>query len=424
MDEVERTIVFNYVQTKEKDMQRPSLRIAVGVAIAALAPFLTPAAQSAESDLSVTNTAPGSISLGVPFTVAVGYANDGPDTALSAYVNSNFIPPMGLDVFLDNYFNGDGSMYTALQDSAAGTDTNGNVPLLFWDDFYCENALFQLQGDDTPEATPIQPLAAGTDGTFTYEVTLPMEAPRTGTVEIIEPAGLVHAWTLTAPGNLWIELGLATPLNRYASTTCSKLVGTEEEDVCEYITDNCWGARISQLDTPVEAQFELVNDGSVDPTFGCDAFVDFTPGKIALLRRGGCEFGVKGFNAEQAGAIAVLMVNDGNCSDFPANNDCVLNMGSGALGALVTIPMAQVSVNDGEPVIAAIESGSTITGIFGSASTFATDSSIFLADFADVDPDQTNDIAATTSVVTNGTYLIFFDGFESGDTGAWSQSSP
>jgi hypothetical protein len=405
-------------------MEKLNLRLALGVVLAALALFLTPVGQTAESDLSVNNTAPGSISPGVPFTVAVGYANAGPDTAISGYVNSEFIPPMGLDVFLDNYFNGDGSMYTALLDSAAGTDTNGNVPMLFWDDFFCEKILFQLQGDDTPEATPIQPLAAEAGGTFTYEVTLPMEAPRTGTVEIIEPASLVHAWALTAPGNLWIELGLATPLNRYASTTCAKLVGTGEEDVCQYITDNCWGAKISQLDTPVEAQFELVDDGSADPTLGCDAFVDFTPGKIALLRRGGCEFGVKGFNAEQAGAVAVFMVNDGGCSDFPAGNDCVLNMGSGALGGLVTIPMAQVSVNDGEPVIAAIESGSTITGIFGSASTFATDSSIFLADFADVDPDQTNDITATTSVVSNTQFQIFIDGFESGGTGAWSQSTP
>ncbi len=405
-------------------MKKLSIRLAFGAVLAVLAPFLTPVGEAAESDLSVSNTAPGSISPGVPFTVAVGYANAGPDTALSAYVNSNFIPPMGLDVFLDNFFNGDGSMYTAINDSAAGTDTNGNVPLLFWDDVNCETAMFQLHGDNPAVVTPIQPLAAGAGGAFSYELTLPMEAPRTGTVEIIEPPGLVHAWTLTPPGNLWVELGLATPHNRYASTTCSKLVGTAEEDVCEYIADNCWGARISQLDTPVEAEFELVNDGTADPTLGCEAFVDFTPGKIALLRRGGCEFGDKGFNAEVAGAVAVFMVNNGGCSDFPNSNDCVLNMGAGALGALVTIPMAQVSVNDGEPVITAVESGSTVTGIFGSTSTFATDSLIFLADLADVDPDQTNDIAATTSVLTTSWFQIFTDGFESGGTGAWSQTSP
>ncbi len=118
------------------------------------------------------------------------------------------------------------------------------------------------------------------------------------------------------------------------------------------------------------------------------------------------------------------MVNDGRCLDFPANNDCVLNMGPGALGDLVTIPMALVSVNDGEPVIAAIASGSTVTGVFGGTSTFATDSAIFLADSLDDDPDQTNDITATTSMVTDTLVQIFADGFESGDAGAWSQTTP
>jgi len=356
---------------------------------------IAPGLQAAESDLTVSNSVPDPVTLGTPFTVTTTYGNNGPDTAVSAYINSEFIPPMGLDVFLDNYFNGDGSMYTALQDSAAGTDTNGNFPLLFWDDFYCENTFFQVQGDDTPDATPIQPLASGASGSFSYEVTLPMEAPKTGTVEITSPANLVHAWTLTDPANVWVEYGLATPYNKYASTTCSKLVGTEEEDICQYITDNCWGARISQLDAPVAAEFQLVDDGSADPTLGCDAFVDFTPGNIALLRRGVCEFGVKGFNAEQAGAVAVLMVNDGRCSDFPEGDDCVLNMGPGALGGLVTIPMALVSVNDGEPIISAVEGGATVTGAFGTSSTWTAFATGFLAEAADTDPDPAS---ATTSV--------------------------
>ena len=150
------------------------------------AAFMAPIADAAESDLWSNQTGPGFIPIGAPFTMTIGYGNSGPDTAVSAYVNTDFIPPMGLDVFLDNYFNGDGSMYTAMQDSAAGTDTNGNSPLLFWDDFYCENTFFQLQGDATPEATPIRPLEPGGSGAFTYEVTLPMEAPKTGTLEITE----------------------------------------------------------------------------------------------------------------------------------------------------------------------------------------------------------------------------------------------
>jgi len=361
--------------------------------------FFAPMADAAESDLWSNITGPGFIPIGAPFTMTIGYGNNGPDTAVSAYLNADFIPPMGLDVFLDNYFNGDGSMFTTLQDSAAGTDTNGNAPLLFWDNFYCENTFFQLQGDDNPDATPIQPLATGESGSFTYEVTVPMEAPRTGTVEITEPAGLVHAWTLTDPASLWVGLGLATPYNKYASTTCSKLVGTGEEDICQYISDNCWGARISQLDVPIEAQFELVNDGTADPTLGCNAFVNFTPGNIALLRRGICEFGVKGFNAEQAGAVAVFMVNDGRCSDFPNGDDCVTNLGPGDLGGLVSIPMALVSVNDGEPIISAVEGGATVAGSFGTSSTWSASTTSYLADAADTDPDPASATISWTRAV-------------------------
>jgi hypothetical protein len=405
-------------------MEKLSLRVTVGVTLAVLALFLTPVGQSAESDLSVTNTAPGSISIGVPFTVAVGYANGGPDTAVSAYVNSDFIPPMGLKVFMDNFNNGNGSMYDEIQTSALGTDTNGNVPLLFWDDFYCEHVFFQLQGDDQPDATPIQPLGPGASGSFTYELTLPLVGARTGTIEITSPPERVDAWTLTDPANLWVEFGAATAYDRYSTTTCDFLVGTPPEDVCDFIDDNCWGTKVSHLEASIETEFELVDDGSGNPTLGCEAFVDFTPGQIAVLRRGSCEFGVKSFNAEQAGARAVFMVNDGRCSDFPDSDQCVMNLGAGALGSLVTIPVIMVSVADGEPVIAALDGGQTITGIFGSTSTFATDSMIFLADAGDVDPDQTNDITATTSVVTAGLTLIFVDGFESGDTGAWSQTGP
>jgi hypothetical protein len=357
---------------------------------------IAPGLQAAESDLSVSSTVPDPVTLGGPVTVTVNYANGGPDTAVSAYVNADFIAPMGLDVFIDNYFNGDGSIYTAIQDSATGTDTLGNVPLLFWDDFYCENAFFQLQGDDTPDATPIQPLASGASGSFTYELALPMDALSTGTVEVTEPAGLAEAWTLTDPSNLWVELGLATPYKKYASSTCSKLVGTEEEDICQYISDNCWGARISQLDAPVEAQFELVDDGSADPTLGCGALVGFTPGNIALMRRGVCEFGAKGFNAEQAGAVAVFMVNDMRCSDFPNSDQCVLNMGPGDLGGLVTIPMVLVSNADGDPIISAVQGGQTVMGAFGTSTTWTAHATAFLAEATDTDPDDTNSTDSVT----------------------------
>jgi len=354
--------------------------------------------QAAESDLSIGHSLPNPVWAGRDFTVTTGYANAGPDTAVSAYINTYFIAPGGLDVFIDDLVNGDGAMYDAIQASAIGTDTLGNAPLLFWDDFYCEFLFFQLQGENgLPDPIPIAPLLANESGSFSYETTVPMEAPNTGTIEINEPVSMAQTWTLTNPATIMVVQG--SPLKTYATTTCEKLVGTSEEDICEYIADNCWGARISQLDEPIVAEFELVNDGTADPTLGCEALVGFTPGNIAVLRRGACEFGIKGFNAEQAGASAVFMVNSTLCSNGTTSDICHLNMGPGAVGYLVSIPMSMVAFADGEPVISALETETTVRGAYGTATTFAANGYVFLSDAADNDPIPDNDYDHWTGAV-------------------------
>src|SRR2546423_1302783 len=47
---------------------------------------------------------------------------------------------------------------------------------------------------------------------------------------------------------------------------------------------------------------------------GCTAadFSGFTAGRIALIQRGGCNFGVKALNAQAAGASGVIIFNEGN----------------------------------------------------------------------------------------------------------------
>jgi Zn-dependent M28 family amino/carboxypeptidase len=49
-------------------------------------------------------------------------------------------------------------------------------------------------------------------------------------------------------------------------------------------------------------------------TSGCTAadFSGFTPGRIALIQRGGCNYGVKATNAQAAGASGVVIFNEGN----------------------------------------------------------------------------------------------------------------
>ncbi len=63
-------------------------------------------------------------------------------------------------------------------------------------------------------------------------------------------------------------------------------------------------------------------------------------GRIALIDRGGCEFGLKAANAQQHGAVAVIIAN---------TQDAVFGgMGPGEHGAGVTVPVVSVSRSTGQ----------------------------------------------------------------------------
>ncbi|MFQ5463320.1 MAG: M4 family metallopeptidase [Phycisphaerae bacterium] len=80
------------------------------------------------------------------------------------------------------------------------------------------------------------------------------------------------------------------------------------------------------------AAVELVDDGddgagSGSVTDGCQPLVGFTSGSIALVDRGTCAFTQKVLNAQAAGAVAVIVVNN--------QGDGVFNMGGFAPGILI-----------------------------------------------------------------------------------------
>jgi Zn-dependent M28 family amino/carboxypeptidase len=65
---------------------------------------------------------------------------------------------------------------------------------------------------------------------------------------------------------------------------------------------------------PIHAVDVMIPPGAEDSSdSGCEAddFVDFPPGSIALIQRGSCTFQVKSENAVEAGAVAVLIFNEG-----------------------------------------------------------------------------------------------------------------
>ena len=108
--------------------------------------------------------------------------------------------------------------------------------------------------------------------------------------------------------------------------------------------------------TPITADLVLVTDDNSgtfnDPHDGCDVILNPTDlqGKIAVIRRGNCDFVAKVEAAEIAGAIAVIIVN--NVADDP------IPMGGTDPG--ITIPSLMVYQSDGEAIIASLLNSDTI----------------------------------------------------------------
>ncbi|GII64518.1 aminopeptidase [Sphaerisporangium krabiense] len=78
-------------------------------------------------------------------------------------------------------------------------------------------------------------------------------------------------------------------------------------------------------------------------TSGCEAadFAGFTPGNIALLQRGSCDFRVKALNAQAAGARGAIIFNEGQPGRTETNRGTLLGVG-------VTIPVVAASFAAGE----------------------------------------------------------------------------
>ncbi len=206
------------------------------------------------------------------------------------------------------------------------------------------------------------------------------------------------------------------------------------------------GAIFGEVQTdPVSfsGDIELVNTGSGTPTDGCDPLVGFTPGNIAFIDRGTCEFGVKGLNAQNAGASAAIVANS-------QDGTVLVNMGGGVVGDQVTIPLIAIGQNDGNLIRPQLPGSGIATlqsrwGMHpaGYALLYAPNpvelgSSVSHFDFSawpdllmepfdneavfnevDLTPWQFKDVGHTIFGDD-----VFADGFETGDTTQWDGTTP
>ena len=86
-------------------------------------------------------------------------------------------------------------------------------------------------------------------------------------------------------------------------------------------------------------------------TSGCESsdFAGFIPGNIAVVQRGSCNFSVKAANAQAAGAVAVVVFNEGQ-----VGRTAVVQ---GTLGVPFTLPVVGASFATGEELHALRNSG-------------------------------------------------------------------
>ena len=106
---------------------------------------------------------------------------------------------------------------------------------------------------------------------------------------------------------------------------------------------------------PVSGQVVWVTDDSSQPTLGCNPLTNGNDiqGKIALIDRGTCDFSTKALNAQNAGAIAVIVCN--------YEDDLVGGMGFGAHGGQVTIPSVLLKSSDCQKLNIIINEGLEVT---------------------------------------------------------------
>ncbi len=121
-----------------------------------------------------------------------------------------------------------------------------------------------------------------------------------------------------------------------------------------------WGY-VNYDDFDVTAEIAIAFDASIQgATEVCDEVVNTSDvqGKIALIDRGGCEFGTKALNAQNAGAVGVLIcnrpgINGGDGEEF-------IGMAGGADGINVVIPAAFLQTSVCNRIRASINSGTPV----------------------------------------------------------------
>ncbi|WP_445715509.1 PA domain-containing protein [Flavobacterium sp.] len=155
-------------------------------------------------------------------------------------------------------------------------------------------------------------------------------------------------WKSTDGGTTWAKIfgGItgSSSFQSAASLTINSPVGIAGEYTCYPTT--AFGTLPASA---ITANIVLVSDNVSPASDGCETLTNAPAlnGKIALIRRGSCNFTVKVKSAQNAGAVGVIMMN--NISGTP--------VAMGGEDATITIPSIMISQSDGDLLETALSSG-------------------------------------------------------------------
>lgn len=149
-------------------------------------------------------------------------------------------------------------------------------------------------------------------------------------------------WKSTDGGNSWLHVFGGVTGETYFDTNALMTINTPTALLGDYpaIMTAFFG---SIIDNDITQDLILVNDG-IDITYNaCEEITntDEINGKIAVIRRGSCNFDDKVLRAENAGAIAVIMVNNISGDPIPMGGD----------DTTITIPSVMIAKEIGETII-------------------------------------------------------------------------
>lgn len=221
----------------------------------------------------------------------------------------------------------------------------GGVSGGLWKNTNISNANSTWTRVDIPENLAVTCITSDPNNTSTFYV-------GTGESYVAGDVNGDGVWKSTNAGLTWTKVlgGISGATTFQASTSVT--ITAPANIAGDYITyeTTAFGTAIT---VPITNNIVLVNDGSGSPTEGCVALTNAAAinGKIALIRRGNCTFVEKVKFAQDAGAVAVIMMN--NAPGTP--------VAMGGTDATITIPSVMISKTDGDMLEAALGSGA-VTG--------------------------------------------------------------